>query len=98
MEPGRQAQVLPSGTGTACPRCGGYSQRAGPWPWYLGTIGAMIVRAVICNHCGHEFDAKKPAADLGKRKLHLALVINGIGAVGIVVIVGLLAALIWSLQ
>ncbi|MHC4180443.1 MAG: hypothetical protein ACYSWU_23315 [Planctomycetota bacterium] len=58
----------------------------------------MIVRAVICNQCGHEFDAKKPTADLAKRKLRLALLLNGIGAVGILLIIGMLAALIWSLQ
>lgn len=93
-----QGSVLPAGRGVACPKCGGRSQRAGPWPWYLGTIGAMVVRAVVCNHCGHQFDAKKPAADLAKRKLHLALLLNGIGAAGILLIIGMLVALVLLLQ
>ena len=90
--------TMPDRTTTACPECGSHSQRAGPWPWYLGTAGAMLVRAVICNQCGHEFDARKPAADLGRRKLYLALLLNGIGAVGILLIIAMLAALIRSLQ
>jgi hypothetical protein len=51
----------------------------------------MLCRAVICNDCGHEFDAKKPSADLPSRKLHLALVINGIGCLGILCVVGVMA-------
>ena len=94
----REGEILPGRMGAACPKCGGYSQRAGPWPWYLGTIGAIVVRAVICNQCGHEFDARKPAADLAKRKLYLALLLNGIGAVGILLIIAMLVALVWSLQ
>lgn len=74
--------------GVPCPTCGSASQRNGPWPWYLGTIGALLCKAVICNKCGHEFDAKKPQADLGRRKLHLALAINGFGALGIIAIIG----------
>lgn len=83
---------------TPCPRCGGRSHRAGPWPWYLGTLGALLVKAVVCNQCGHEFDARKPHADLKQRKFRLALLLNGIGGAGILLIIGLLAALIWSLQ
>ena len=76
--------------GVACPRCGGQSNRPGPWPWYLGTIGAIFVSARLCNLCGHEFDARKPQADFAKRKFHLALLINGFGALGIVIVVVLL--------
>ena len=94
----RDGRIVPGSAATACPECGGYSQRAGFWPWYLGTVGAVLVRAVICNLCGHEFDARKPAADLGRRKLYLALLLNGIGAVGILLIIAMLAALIMSLQ
>jgi predicted Zn finger-like uncharacterized protein len=90
--------VRSAGSGVACPKCGGYSQRAGPWPWYLGTIGAMLVKAVVCNRCGHQFDAKKPAADLAKRKFHLALLLNAIGAAGILLIVGMLVTLALSLK
>ena len=86
------------GGGTPCPKCNSGSQRRGPWPWYLGTIGAILVRAVICNDCGHEFDAKKPEADLAKRKLHLALLLNGIGLAGIVLIIASLIAFAMSLQ
>ncbi len=77
--------------GSGCPRCGGQSLRPGPWPWYLGTIGAMFVHAVVCNQCGHEFDARKPQADFGKRKMILALLINGFGALGIIAVFVLLA-------
>jgi hypothetical protein len=59
----------------------------GPWPWYLGTVGAFLCKAMVCEDCGHEFDLYKPHADLAKRKLHLALIINGIGLVGIIVVV-----------
>ena len=80
--------------GRPCPKCGSQSLRPGPWPWYLGTVGAILVQARVCNDCGHEFDAKKPKADLAKRKLHLALIINGVGALGIVLIIGGMVALI----
>jgi hypothetical protein len=64
---------------------------SGPWPWYLGTIGAIVVAAKVCTQCGHEFDARKPHADLRKRKQRLALLINGLGGLGIVIVVGLVA-------
>lgn len=73
-----------------CPECGAHSVRSGPWPWYLGSVGAMICKAVICNKCGHEFDLKKPKANLASRKRNLAIVINAIGLVGIIAVVGLL--------
>jgi len=79
---------VPVSYGIACPKCSSQSIRPGPWPWYLGTIGAIFVSARACNQCGHEFDARKPQADLGKRKLRLALVINGIGALGILAVIG----------
>ena len=78
--------------GTACPRCGSRKQRSGPWPWYLGTIGAMLVKAVVCAQCGHEFDTRKPQADLAARKRNLAIVINGLGLLGIAAIIGSLIA------
>lgn len=78
------------GSGVPCPECGSRSQRSGPWPWYLGTLGAMLCRAVICNDCGHEFDAKKPRANLASRKRNLAIIINGIGALGILLVIGCL--------
>ena len=81
--------------GVACPRCGGHSNRPGPWPWYLGTIGAIFVSARLCNLCGHEFDARKPQADFAKRKFNLALLINGFGGLGIVTIVVLLGWFIY---
>jgi hypothetical protein len=87
----------PRGGGPPCPKCGEFDLRSGPWPWYLGTVGAMLVRAVICNRCGHHFDARKPKADLARRKLNLALLLNGIGAAGILVIIGGLVALIVSM-
>jgi hypothetical protein len=80
------------GSGIPCPECGSRSHRAGPWPWYLGTVGAMVCRAVICNDCDHEFDLNKPHADLAKRKLNLALAINGVGLLGILGVIGLLVA------
>ena len=52
------------------------------------------MKAVICNRCGHEFDARKPGADLATRKRKLAWILNGIGGVGIVLIIGGLVALI----
>lgn len=85
-----------STTGPPCPQCGSRNLRAGPWPWYLGTVGAMIVKAVVCRDCGHHFDAKKPEADLASRKRNLAILLNGIGAVGIAVIIGGLVLLIKS--
>jgi hypothetical protein len=76
------------GSGNPCPKCGSDETRAGSWPWYLGTVGALIVRARECLECGHEYDANKPQADLRQRKLTLALVINGVGLAGIVAICG----------
>ena len=83
------------GSGVACPRCGSRSMRSGPWPWYLGTVGAILCKAVICNDCGHEYDANKPHADLATRKRNLALGINGCGLVGIIGVIGLLVLWIW---
>jgi hypothetical protein len=83
--------------GPPCPRCGGQQLRSGPWPWYLGTLGAMLVQAVVCERCGHHFDARKPEADLERRKLRLALLINGLGGLGIVLIIGALVAFIVAL-
>ena len=54
----------------------------------------MLVRAVVCIDCGHEFDARKPHSDLAKRKRNLAILINGFGFLGIVAIIGGLVALI----
>jgi len=79
------------GEGVACPKCGSRSQRTGPWPWYLGTLGAILCKAVICNECDHEFDAKKPQANLASRKRNLAILVNGLGFVGIIAVIGLLA-------
>lgn len=84
--------------GPACPRCGGQSLSGGPWPWYLGTLGAIFMKAVVCNQCGHHFDARKPQADLGKRKLFFALLINGLGALGILTVFCLLGLLVYSLS
>lgn len=84
------------GGGVACPKCGGGSLRAGAFPWYLGTIGSICCRPVICNSCQLEFDMKKPQADWKKRSVNLCLLINGIGAVGILIVVGLLGLLIWN--
>ena len=77
--------------GVPCPRCGSRSQSPGPWPWYLGTVGAFLCRAVECDDCGHEFDAKKPSANLASRKRNLAIGINGCGLLGILGVFGLLA-------
>ena len=85
----------PGPAGPACPKCGSRSTRPGPWPWYLGTIGAIFVAARTCTQCGHTFDARKPEADFGKRKLRLAIAINGCGAVGILTIVFLLGLLFY---
>lgn len=98
VQPAPERVTAPGWPGAACPKCGGLSQRPGPWPWYLGTIGAMLVKAVICNHCGHEFDARKPHADLAKRKLRLVLLINGLGGTGILLVIAMLVVLILSLK
>ena len=92
-DPGVQT---PRPYGVACPRCGSHSHRAGPWPWYLGTIGAIFVSARLCNACGHHFDARKPQVDFAKRKLTLAILINGFGGLGIVTVVVLLGWLIYK--
>jgi len=76
-----------------CPKCGGRSVRSGPWPWYLGTIGAIMCKAVICNECGHEYDEKKPQANLATRKRNLAIGINAVGFLGIVAVIALL--IVW---
>ncbi|MBN9519521.1 hypothetical protein J0H58_13530 [bacterium] len=80
-----------SAGGVPCPECGWRSQRPGPWPWYLGTVGAVMCKAVVCNDCDHDFDAKKPHANLATRKRNLAIGINGCGFLGIVLVIGLLA-------
>jgi DNA-directed RNA polymerase subunit RPC12/RpoP len=80
----------PDNTKVPCPKCGSRSVRKGPWPWYLGTLGAILCHAVICNECGHEYDTKKPQAHLPTRKRNLAIVINLIGFVGILAVLGLL--------
>lgn len=101
MLPGHGAPNQPlrrAGSGPACPKCGGHDLRNGPWPWYLGTIGAILVRAVVCNECEHHFDARKPEADLSKRKRNLAILINGIGAAGILTVIGCLVGLIMALD
>jgi DNA-directed RNA polymerase subunit RPC12/RpoP len=93
--PRKSPPPRPAGSGIRCPECGSGSSRAGPWPWYLGTVGAMVCRAVICNDCGHEFDANKPHANLAARKRNLAIVINGIGLLGMLAIFGALVLWIW---
>jgi hypothetical protein len=55
----------------------------------------ILVSARLCNQCGHEFDARKPQADFAKRKFHLALLINGLGGLGIVTVLALLGWLIY---
>jgi hypothetical protein len=95
--PGHAAPDQPprrAGSGPACPRCGSRDLRNGPWPWYLGTIGAILVRAVVCNQCEHHFDARKPEADLARRKRNLAIAINGAGALGILAIIGAMVVLV----
>ncbi len=87
----RRRRRRPDNTNVPCPECGAYSARPGPWPWYLGTVGAMMCRAVICNECGHEYDEKKPEADLATRKRNLAIGINVVGGLGILTVIGLLA-------
>jgi hypothetical protein len=84
-----------TGSGIRCPNCGSGSLSPGPWPWYLGTVGAMICRAVVCNECEHHFDANKPHANLATRKRNLALIINGIGLLGILAVIGGLVLWIW---
>jgi hypothetical protein len=86
------------GSGVPCPKCGSRDQRNGPWPWYLGSVGAVLCKAVICEECGHEFDAKKPKADLATRKRNLALGINGCGLLGIVGVIGLLVLWVMYLK
>ena len=78
--------------GVPCPECGSRYQHAGPWPWYLGTVGMMFCKAVVCDDCGHHFDAKKPRADLATRKRNLAIAINGVGLLGILLVFGCLGA------
>ncbi len=78
-------------TKVPCPECGGRSVRPGPWPWYLGTAGALLCRAVICNGCGHDYDEKKPGANLATRKRNLAIGINAVGLLGIIGVFGGLA-------
>ncbi len=85
----RDAQSPPAHR-VACPNCRSHYHRPGPWPWYLGTIGALFVSARVCSACGHHFDARKPQADFAQRKLRLALLINGFGTLGIVTVIGLL--------
>ena len=82
------------GHGVPCPNCGSRSSRSGPWPWYLGTVGAIVCKAVICNNCGHEYDARKPHANLATRKRNLAFAINGCGLVGIATVLVLLV--LWA--
>jgi hypothetical protein len=67
---------------------------SGPWPWYLGTVGAFLCRAMTCDDCGHEFDLYKPHANLARRKRNLALVINGVGLLGIIGVIG--ALVLWA--
>lgn len=74
-----------------CPRCGSRTIYPGPWPWYLGTLGAIFVSAKCCGQCQHEFDARKPHADLKRRKIVLAIVINAIGAIGIILVILMVA-------
>ena len=97
---GRNAPSRPrnrgASSGPPCPKCGGRKHKPGPWPWYLGTVGAMIVRAVVCVECGHHYDAKKPNADLPTRKRNLAIILNGIGALGIAAVIGLLVLVVKS--
>jgi transcription elongation factor Elf1 len=86
----RRKRRNPDNTKVACPKCGAHSVRSGPWPWYLGTVGAMMCKAVICNECGHEYDEKKPQAHLPTRKRNLAIGINAVGGIGILAVIGLL--------
>jgi DNA-directed RNA polymerase subunit RPC12/RpoP len=76
--------------GPQCPECGSHRLQKGPWPWYLGTVGLFFCKAMVCKGCGHEFDLYKPHADLARRKLNLAIAINGVGLVGIIIVLTLL--------
>lgn len=92
MPPMAAAPMLPPSPGMssgrwACPRCGSGNIYPGPWPWYLGTIGAIFVSAKRCGQCHHDFDARKPHADLRKRKIRLAIAINSFGAIGIICVI-----------
>ena len=71
-----------------CPKCGSDNLSSGPWPWYLGTVGAMVCKAMVCDDCNHEFDLNKPHADLATRKRNLAIIINGVGFLGILAVCG----------
>ncbi len=82
-----QVAPAPDGYGPTCPRCNSQSTHPGPTPWYLGIVGLFFMSVEVCQQCGHEFDAHKPGADLPKRKLCLALLINGVGALGILIVV-----------
>jgi len=84
-----------NGSGPPCPECGSRYLRSGPWPWYLGTVGAMLCRPVICEDCGHEFDANKPRANLATRKRNLAIAINLVGLLGIPAVIAALVLWIW---
>ena len=90
--PRRRGRRDEPNTRVPCPRCGARSVRTGPWPWYLGTLGAILCKAVICNECGHEYDEKKPRAHLPTRKRNLAIGINGVGCLGILAVLGGLVA------
>ncbi|HEV3145900.1 MAG TPA: hypothetical protein VGZ47_18590 [Gemmataceae bacterium] len=79
-----------------CPACGSRDLRGGPWPWYLGTVGSFLCNVVTCRDCGHVFDTRKPQANWNKRALKLALILNGIGLVGIIAVVGGLVLLIMA--
>jgi len=79
-----------------CPACGSRDLRGGPWPWYLGTVGSFICNVVTCRECSHVFDTRKPQADWNKRALKLALILNGIGLLGIIAVIGGLALLIMA--
>ena len=52
-----------------------------------------MCKAVICNECGHEYDEKKPQANLATRKRNLAIGINAVGFLGIVTVLALL--IVW---
>jgi len=88
--PRRRRRRDEENTEVPCPKCGGKSVRSGPWPWYLGTVGAIMCRAVVCDACGHEYDLKKPNANLATRKRNLAIGINAVGLIGIIAVIGLL--------
>ena len=54
----------------------------------------MFCKPVVCDDCDHEFDARKPRANLATRKRNLAIIINGVGLLGIILVVGCLGLLI----